>query len=268
MSATIARHELETASPSEIRRAIRSGTWRGITAGFASGFAQANLVVLPRADAFDFLLFCVRNPQACPLIDVTDPGSPAPALAAPDADLRTDLPRYRVYEHGELVEEPVSIAHRWRDDMVAFLLGCSFTFERALIDAGIRMRHVEQQCNVSMYRTTRMCRPAGKFFGSLVVSMRPVRADLVDRAVAITSTFRGAHGEPVWTGDPAALGIMDLAKPDFGDAILPEPDEIPVFWACGVTPQAVAIQSKPELMITHAPGHMFITDIPVAGDRE
>ena len=267
MSATIARHEFEAASPSEIRRAIRGGIWSGITAGLATGFAQANLVVLPRSDAFDFLLFCVRNPQACPLIDVTDPGSPVPTLAAPEADLRTDLPRYRVYERGVLVEEPASIAHRWRDDMVAFLLGCSFTFERALIDAGIRMRHIEQNVNVSMYRTNRTCRAAGKFFGPLVVSMRPVRADLVKRAIAITSAFPGSHGTPVWTGDPAELGITDLAEPDWGDAVLPESDEIPVFWACGVTPQAVAIQSRPELMITHAPGHMFVTDIPAAGAR-
>jgi uncharacterized protein YcsI (UPF0317 family) len=227
----------------------------------APGYTQANLVILPRELAYDFLLFCVRNPKPCPIIDVTDVGSPVPAQAAPRADLRTDLPRYRVYEHGELVDEPTDIRHRWRDDMVGFLLGCSFTFEQALVGAGIPLRHWECGTGVPMWATNRACVPAGTFHGPLVVSMRPVRADLVERASEISSRYPHAHGAPVHAGDPAALGIRDLAAPDWGDPTDVLPGEVPMFWACGVTPQAVAIASRPPLVITHAPGHMFVTDL-------
>ncbi|HEY7034121.1 MAG TPA: putative hydro-lyase [Thermomicrobiales bacterium] len=257
------RQTLASATPSEIRRAIREGAWTDHTVGFAAGFVQTNLVILPREMAYDFLLFCVRNPKPCPLVDVTDAGSPIPARAAPGADLRTDLPRYRVYEYGELVEEPVSIAHRWREDLVGFLLGCSYTFEHALIEAGVRLRHVEQGTNVPVFRTRRDCLPAGVFHGPLVVSMRPIRGDQVGRAIEVTSRYPKAHGAPVWVGDPGALGTADLGRPDWGEPVRIEDGEVPVFWACGVTPQAVAGQTRPPLMMTHAPGHMFITDIPI-----
>lgn len=264
MTHTLHRSTLLTASAAEARAAIRTRVWTTHTSGLAAGFTQANLVVLPRAEADDFLLFCERNPQPCPLLDVTAAGSPEPTLAAPGADLRVDLPRYRVYEYGELMAEPETLERYWRDDLVAFLLGCSYTFEHALSDAGIIMRHFEVGTNVPMYRTDRACQPAGRFSGPLVVSMRPVPAAQVEQAIAITARYPKAHGAPVHTGDPSALGIVDLATPDWGDPAPLEPGDVPVFWACGVTPQAVAMQARPPLMITHAPGHMFITDIPLA----
>jgi uncharacterized protein YcsI (UPF0317 family) len=224
---------------------------------------QANLVVLPREDAYDFLLFCVRNPKPCPLIDVTDTGSPVPLRAAPEADLRTDLPRYRVWRRGELAEEPTDIQHLWRDDLVGFLLGCSYTFEHVLVEEGVPLRHLEQGTNVPMFRTSRACVPAGRFHGPLVVSMRPIPDALVEQAAGITGRFPQAHGAPVQVGAPDALGIDNIATPDWGDPVDVPPGETPVFWACGVTPQAVAMQARPELMITHAPGHMFITDITI-----
>lgn len=251
--------------PAAIRAAIRAGEWTGHTSGLAPGYTQANLVVLPQADAYDFLLFCVRNPKPCPLIDVTDTGSPEPQLAAPGADLRTDLSRYRVYRDGELVDEPASIEDYWRDDMVGFLLGCSYTFEHALVDGGIPLRHLQRGTNVAMYQTSLACVPAGRFHGPLVVSMRPIPATLVERVIEITTPFTHAHGAPVHSGDPATLGIRDITTPDWGDPVDILPGELPVFWACGVTPQAVAMQARPELMITHAPGHMFVTDMPMGG---
>jgi uncharacterized protein YcsI (UPF0317 family) len=247
-----------------VRDAIRRGEWTGPTAGLAPGYTQANLVMLPAADAFDFLRFCVRNPKPCPVLEVTDPGSPEPAATAPGADLRTDVPRYRVYRDGEPDGEPTDVRGDWREDLVAFLIGCSFTFERALLAEGLPVRHVEQGVNVPMYRTSRECRPAGRFAGPLVVSMRPMTPEQAIRATQITSRYPTVHGAPVHVGDPAALGIADLAKPDYGDAVEVRAGELPVFWACGVTPQAVAAASRPELMITHAPGHMFVTDVPDA----
>jgi uncharacterized protein YcsI (UPF0317 family) len=258
------REAFATATPSEIRDAIRQNLWTDHTVGLAAGYTQANLVILPKEEAFDFLLFCIRNPKPCPLLDVTDAGSPVPWFAAPEADLRTDLPRYRVYEYGVLAEEPTSIEHLWRDDLVGFLLGCSYTFEHALIEEGVRLRHVEQGTNVPMFETTRQCRSAGAFRGPLVVSMRPIQADQVEQAIEVTSRYPKAHGAPVWVGDPAALGIADIETPDWGEAIAPEAGEVPVFWACGVTPQAVVMQSKPALVITHAPGHMFISDVRIS----
>jgi uncharacterized protein YcsI (UPF0317 family) len=246
------------------RAAIRRGDWTGPTAGLAPGYTQANLVMLPEADAFDFLCFCVRNPKPCPVLEVTDPGSAEPAGTAPGADLRTDVPRYRVYRDGEPGGEPTDVRDEWRDDLVAFLIGCSFTFERALLAEGLPVRHVEQGVNVPMYRTSRDCVPAGRFAGPLVVSMRPMTPEQAIRATQITSRYPTVHGAPVHVGDPAQLGIADLATPDYGDPVEIRPGEIPVFWACGVTPQAVAAASRPELMITHAPGHMFVTDVPDA----
>jgi uncharacterized protein YcsI (UPF0317 family) len=252
---------LAGATPAEIRARIRSGEWRAPTAGLAPGHAQANLVVLPRASAYDFLVFCQRNPKPCPLIDVTDPGNPEPAYAAPGADLRTDLPKYRIYRHGVLEAEERDILRHWRPDSVAFLLGCSFTFEGAMQRAGLPLRHLDDGRNVAMYITAIPCRPAGPFHGPVVVSMRPLPPEAVPRAVLVTGRYGRAHGAPLHVGDPARIGIRDLAQPDFGDAPRIGPAEVPVFWACGVTPQAVAQAAKIDFMITHAPGHMFVADL-------
>lgn len=248
-------------TPSEIRLAIRSGAWDKPTSSLANGFLQANLVILPKDMAFDFLLFCQRNPKSCPLIDVTDPGSFTPVQSAPSADLRSDLPRYHVYRHGELTETPTDITEFWQDDMVAFLIGCSFTFEEALVKNGIPMRHNEEGRNVPMYQTSIQAVKAGRFEGPTVVSMRPVAEKDVVRAVQVTSRFPTVHGAPLHIGHPAGIGIADLDQPDYGDSVTVKEGEVPVFWACGVTPQAVAAHVKPPLMITHAPGHMFITDL-------
>jgi len=249
------------AEPREVRQQIREGKWRQPTAGLAPGFVQANLVILPRNLAFDFLLFAQRNPKPCPVIEVTDVGSAEPKLSAPGADLRTDVPRYCVYREGALAGEVTDLRPVWRDDFVSFLLGCSFTFESALLQAGVPVRHIEEGRNVPMFITNIPCAPAGVFRGPLVVTMRPIPARLVARAVQISGRYPGVHGAPVHLGDPATIGIRDLQAPEFGDAVTIRPGEVPVFWACGVTPQAVAMQAKPPLMLTHAPGHMFITDL-------
>lgn len=246
----------------EVREACRHGQWTGPTCGFAPGFAQANLVILPADWAFDFLLFCQRNPQPCPLIEVTSPGAWTPSLTTPTADLRSDLPGYRVWRHGELVDELTDIQHLWREDFVSFLIGCSFTFEQALLSAGLSVRHLELGCNVPMYRTNVPCVSAGRFAGPMVVSMRPFQPADVIRAVQVTAAFPGSHGAPVHLGDPAQIGITDLARPDYGDPVPVHPNEYPVFWACGVTPQAALLQAKPPIAITHRPGCMFVTDMP------
>lgn len=252
-------------APAEVRASFRAGL-RVPTAGLAPGFAQANLVVLAAAAAAEFGEFARRNPGPCPLLDVTEPGSTQTRLA-PGADLRTDLPAYRVWEHGGCVAEPTDVAAWWRDDLVAFLTGCSFTFERALAAAGVPVRHAERGSNVAMFVTDRMCQPAGRFAGPLCVSMRPVPADLVATATAISARYPAAHGAPVHAGDPAVLGIADLARPDFGDPVPLQPGDVPVFWACGVTPQAVLAAARIPFAITHAPGHMFITDVPETDQR-
>jgi uncharacterized protein YcsI (UPF0317 family) len=252
---------LANAHPKEVRGLIRQGEWRRPTAGLCQGYVQANLVILPRDLAYDFLLFTQRNPKPCPLLEVTEPGSTEPSHTTPGADLRRDVSKYRLYRHGQLDAEATDLMTVWRDDLVSFLLGCSFTFEAAMLRAGVPVRHLEEGKNVPMYVTTRPCHPAGVFQGPLVVSMRPIPASLVSQAVQVTARFPAAHGEPLQVGDPVSLGIEDLARPDFGDPVAIRPGEVPVFWACGVTPQAVAMQAKPPLMITHAPGHMFLTDL-------
>jgi uncharacterized protein YcsI (UPF0317 family) len=244
----------------EVRARIRDGEHAGPTGGLARGCVQTNLVILPGDYAFDFLKFCVRNPRPCPVLEVTDAGSPTPPVMAPDADLRTDVPRYRVYENGEIVDEPTDIRTYWRDDLVSFLIGCSFTFERALLDGGLYLAHLDQGCNVPMYVTGRDCVPSGPFAGPMVVSMRPYRADEIPQVVAISGRYPTMHGAPVHVGDPGSLGVRDLEEPEFGDPISMEEDQIPVFWACGVTPQAVVMKAALPLVITHSPGHMFITD--------
>jgi uncharacterized protein YcsI (UPF0317 family) len=248
-------------TPPEVWTSIRQGRWDRPTAGLAPGYAQANLAILPYADAFDFLRFAQRNPKPCPILEVLDAGDPIPRLTAPGADIRTDIARYRVYRDGQMVEERTDIRDLWRDDLVAFLIGCSFTFEQPLLDAGLPIRHIECGCNVPMYITNRDCVPAGRFAGKLVVSMRPIPAHLVPQAVTVTARYPAVHGAPVHIGAPEALGIADISRPDFGDAVPINPGEVPVFWACGVTPQAVALQSKVPFMITHAPGYMFVTGL-------
>ncbi|CEH31403.1 hypothetical protein AM501_16240 [Aneurinibacillus migulanus] len=248
-------------TPTEARALIREGKWNRPTSGMAAGYTQANLAILKKELAFEFLLFCQRNPKPCPVLDVTEAGSPVPKLIAPDADIRTDIPAYRVYRHGELVDEVTDILSYWEDDMVAFLLGCSFTFEQAMLKNDIPVRHIEEDCNVPMYQTNIPCIKAGRFEGPMVVSMRPVPEKDVVRAVQVTSRFPAVHGAPVHVGNPASIGIRDIHQPDFGDRVTVKEGEVPVFWACGVTPQAVAMHMKPEIMITHAPGHMFITDM-------
>ncbi len=249
-------------SPVEARRAFRRGRVEPTT-GWSAGFAQANLIALPRDLAFDFLLFAQRNPKPCPVLEVLGAGETFGGIfgsSSEDADIRTDAPRYRIYRDGELVESPTAATGQWRDDMVSFLIGCSFTFEHPLLEAGVPIRHIDAGLNVPMYRTSLPCRPAGAFSGELVVSLRMIPAARVADAVRITSRYPAVHGAPVHIGDPALIGITDLDNPDFGDAPVRQPGDIPVFWACGVTPQAMVMASRPPLAITHAPGHMLITD--------
>ena len=249
------------AKGSALRAQARDGLLHGHTSGLAEDLVQANLVILPQRDAADFLLFCQRNPRPCPLLAVGDAGDPSIPSLGHDIDLRTDLPRYRVWRHGELVDSPTDVCDVWRDDLVAFLIGCSFSFEQALRVEGIRLRHVEQGKNVAMYRTDIATAPAGRFAGPLVVSMRPLTAADAIRAVQVTSRYPAVHGAPVHLGDPHRIGIASLARPDYGDAVEVRDDELPVFWACGVTPQAAIAQARPEFCITHAPGAMLVTDL-------
>ena len=252
--------EMRELTLAETRSRIRGGEYDGPTGGLARGHVQTNLVILPEDYAFDFLKFCVRNPKSCPVLEVTDVGSPVPVSMAPEADLRTDVPKYRVYEGGKLTDEPADIRSYWREDLVSFLIGCSFTFERALLDAGLYLAHLDQGKNVPMYVTGRECVASGPFAGPMVVSMRPYRPEEIPLAVAVSGRYPTMHGAPVHVGAPEALGIRDLGEPEFGDPIEVAEDQIPVFWGCGVTPQAVAATARPPLMITHSPGHMFITD--------
>ena len=248
------------ASPADLRRACRQGDFRAPTSGHAPARIQANLMIVPKAQAFDFLLFCQRNPKPCPLVEVLAPGVLEAACAA-GSNIATDLPGYRVYRDGALAEERDEVASLWRDDFVTFLIGCSFSFEAAVQAAGVRLRHVEQGRNVAMYRTNIACAPAGIFEGEMVVSMRPIPSRDVARVVAISAAMPIAHGAPVHVGNPGALGIVDIGKPDYGDAVDILGDELPMFWACGVTPQWVAQKSRLALCITHAPGKMFVTDL-------
>lgn len=246
----------------EVRNLIRAGQYRQPTSGAAPDFVQANVAILPREVAFEFLLFCQRNPKPCPVIEVIEPGQVEAKISAPGSDIRTDVPLYRVYKDGEFVDEPDTLTEWWRDDLVTFLLGCSFSFEHALMRNGIDLPYYGTKRNVPMFTTSVETVPAGPFSGPLVVSQRWVPENKVVRAVQATSRFPSVHGAPVHIGDGASLGIKDPYKPDFGEPWIPEdPSLVPVYWACGVTPQAVAMASKSELMITHSPGHMFVTDL-------
>ena len=257
-------HGLEAGDPvaaaQRARLRIRAGKHTGPTAHLAPGCIQANLVVLPRAVASDFVAFATRNPKPCPIVEVIEHGTEA-VQSAPGSDLRTDVPRYRLFVDGAYSGSATDATRWWRDDLVSVLLGCSFSFEAALMRAGLPVRHIEQGRNVPMYITDRACEPAGNFAGPLVVSMRPLPAELVEQARQITETYPQAHGGPVDAGDPAGLGISDLTAPDFGDAVDIHAGEVPVFWACGVTPQLAIANAAPEIAITHEPGHMFITDL-------
>ncbi len=247
-------------SAGELRERCRAGSFTGPTSGHAYGMVQTNLMILPEEAAGEFRMFCESNPKPCPLIEVLRPGAIEP-LCAPGADIRTDLPGYRIFRDGQLSEETADIRKVWRDDLVTFLIGCSFSFEEALLAAGIPLRHIELGRNVAMYRTMVQCRPAGPFHGPLVVSMRPLPAHLVAKATEICARFERVHGAPVHAGSPEELGILDLRQPDYGDAVPIEAGEVPVFWACGVTPQAIAIASGIPFCITHAPGKMFVTSL-------
>lgn len=252
--------DLKDLTPKEARLLIRQNKLIRPTSGISKGHVQANLAILPKELALDFLIFAQRNPKPCPILDVTDIGSPEPVLVASGADLRYDIPKYRVYKKGELVDEPLDIEKYWTKDMVGFVIGCSFSFESAMINAGIPIRHIEEEHNVPMYITNIDTVPAGSFRGKVVVSMRPIPYNQVARSVTVTSRYPAVHGAPIHIGSPQLIGIKDIDKPDFGDKSTIKEGEIPVFWACGVTPQSIAMTSKPEIMITHSPGHMLICD--------
>jgi uncharacterized protein YcsI (UPF0317 family) len=226
----------------------------------AEGYVQANLVILPKSYAFEFLVFCQRNPKPCPILEVTDVGDPVVKYLADDADLRTDLPRYRVFKNGECIDEPENISDYWNKDLVGFLLGCSASFEYAIINANIRLRHIELGKIPPVYVTNIPCNPSNIFSGPMVVSMRAVPGPLVAKAVQVTSRYPATHGGPVFIGDSTRIGIQDLTKPAYGEWLDIEEDEVPMFWGCGITPQAVALEAKPEFMITHFAGNMFISD--------
>ena len=252
--------QMLAASPVEARRLIRSGDFTAPTSGLCPGYAQANLIVLPREQAYDFLLVAQRNPKPCPLLEVTEVGARQATICATDCDIATDFPRYRIYEHGQLVAEVDNVEDYWRDDLVSFVIGCSFSFESELIEAGIEIRHNTMGCNVPMYLTGVPCTPAGSMSGNMVMSMRPIPYDQVVKAVQISGAIPKVHGAPLHIGDPAAIGVHDLTHPEFGDPVEIREGEVPVFWACGVTPQSIVMNSKPPFAITHAPGCMLITD--------
>jgi uncharacterized protein YcsI (UPF0317 family) len=242
------------------RLAIRADKHRGPTSGLAPGFVQGNLAILPQKLAADFLRFCQLNPKSCPLIGMSAPGDPRVPMLGKDLDIRTDLPRYRVWRNGGLVAEPVDVREFWRDDLVSFVIGCSFSFEEALVSDGIELRHITRGCNVPMYRTSIATAEAGPFHGPMVVSMRPMTPANAIRAVQITTRFPQVHGAPVHIGKPELIGIKDVMQPDYGDAVEVRDDELPVFWACGVTPQSVIATVMPDFCITHYPGSMLVTD--------
>lgn len=253
--------DYSNASPYEVRKLIREGKINYQTSGMCLGYAQANLAILPKDLAYDFLLFTQRNPKPCPILEVSDVGDPYLKKIAKDCNIATDIPKYRIYEKGVLTGEYDDVSKFWRDDLVAFLIGCSFSFESELIENGVSVRHIEENRNVPMYLTNIDCEPAGVFSGKMVVSMRPLPPEQIVKAVNITASMPRVHGTPIHIGNPEQIGIKDINKPDFGEAVTINKGETPVFWACGVTPQSVMMSSKPDFCITHAPGHMLITDI-------
>ncbi|NKB20187.1 MAG: putative hydro-lyase [Alphaproteobacteria bacterium] len=254
-------------TPNKLRSGCRDGSFDGPTSGHAPGFVQANMVILPSDYADEFQQFCDKNPQPCPVLEVLTPGGFEPEQIAPLADVRTDLPRYRVFREGKAIADATDISELWCDDLVTFLLGCSFVAEDALMKEGLLLPHIAETGFVPMYRTTVPCAPAGRFNGTMVVSMRPFTPDEADRAVDVTKHYPMAHGAPIHIGDPAALGIKDVARPEFGQPVTMTKGQVPVFWPCGVTPQEAIVNAKPPLAITHAPGHMFVADITSESTR-
>nr|WP_246289303.1 putative hydro-lyase [Bacillus haikouensis] len=246
-------------NPIEQRLRFRANLDDMTTSGMCDNYLQVNMITLPWEYAFEFLLFCNRNPKPCPIVDVLEPGVIHPSIA--DADIRTDLPKYRIYRNGVFEKEVLDIKKEWRDDFITFLVGCSFTFEKALNQAGITLLHQKQKKVVPMYKTSLPCKKAGRFEGNMVVSMRALLNEEVEEAKSITSKFETSHGAPVHIGKPEEIGITDIFSPDYGESIaFDQKERVPVFWACGVTPQSVGLNAKPSIMITHAPGHMLITD--------
>ncbi len=258
--------ELEALPLDDVRSLIRANAYTGHTAGLGRGFQQCNVVILAESHALDFLRYCQRNPRPCPLIYISDTGDPSMHALGRDIDIRTDVPFYNVYRDGRLDLQCADIGDLWRPDFVAFALGCSFTFEHALVSEGIAMRHIEEDRTVSVFRTTIDTAPAGPFSGAMVVSMRPIKASRLEDVMRTCTGFPHAHGAPIHTGDPTAIGIADIMRPDWGDAIEIRADEVPVFWACGVTPQNVLLQAKPEICITHTPGRMLLTELRAEAD--
>ncbi|MCC8439765.1 putative hydro-lyase [Leuconostoc pseudomesenteroides] len=248
-------------TPTEFRKKVRNNEYQKPTAGMCPGYAQTNLIVLPWEDAYDFLLFAQRNPKPIPILEVTEVGSRELQTLGNDIDVATDFPKYRIYRNGKMVDEYLSVVDFWREDLVSFLIGCSFSFEDLLVDAGIEIRHITEKVNVPMFNTNIPLKQAGKFSGNMVVSMRPIKSSQIATAVNVTNRLPGVHGAPIQIGNPAEIGIYDLANPDYGDSVTINENEIPVFWACGVTPQAAVMASKPKFAITHSPGHMLITNI-------
>ncbi|MEM9029340.1 MAG: putative hydro-lyase [Pseudomonadota bacterium] len=265
-SETVTHDGLKARSVGDVRAAIRRGAYRAHTAGLAKGRLQANLVVLPEVEALDFARFCQRNPKPCPLVGMTDTGSALMATLGSDLDIRTDIPKYNVYRDGELVDQPTDIRDLWRDDFVAFAIGCSFTFEHALMCAGVPMFHIEDNRTVPMFRTSLRTVPAGKFGGGMVVSMRPVRQSQLEMVAEICRRYPQAHGTPIHVGDGAEIGISDLSKPDWGTPTPVPPEHVPVFWGCGVTPQNAVVNARLPLCITHTPGCMIVTDVAEGAD--
>ena len=247
--------------PLEVRKLIREGKITCQTSGMCLGYAQANLVIVPKDIAYDFLLFTQRNPKSCPLLEVGDVGDKMLKYLGKDINIAKDIPKYRIYENGELTGEFTDIEKFWRNDFVSFLIGCSFSFESELLEADIPVRHIEEGCNVPMFITNIDCNEAGIFKGKMVVSMRPIPRDKVVKSVLVSGSMPKVHGTPIHIGNPEEIGIKDINKPDFGDKVTINEGEVPVFWACGVTPQSVIMNVKPEIVITHSPGHMLITDI-------
>lgn len=263
---SVSHTDLVSVSSVDVRAAIRSGSYAGHTAGLAAGKLQCNLAILPERYALDFLRFCQRNPKPCPVVGVSDTGDPNMRTLGRDIDIRTDVPKYRVFREGTLSEEVTDILGVWSDDLVTVALGCSFTFENALLRHDIPVRHIETGRNVPMYRTGIDLVPAGRFGGQMVVTMRPIPEQQVAQTRAICSRYPQAHGAPIATGNPRHIGIADLARPDWGDAVEIKSGEVPVYWACGVTPQNVLLEAGLPICITHSPGHMLISD--VAEDAE
>lgn len=262
------RDTLAHASPAEVRRAIREGRWRTNTKRLALGRHQANVTIVPAALAFDFMRFCFRNPRALPLLDVTDPGDPVPRRAAPDADLRTDVGEYVVLREGRVVERVTTLERHWRDDHVAFLTGCNLSMDRVMLEAGIPLPHlVDETAFPAQFRSSIACVPAGPFRGPLVVSLRPVPDALVVPLAELTSRYALSHGGPIHIGDPAAIGVTDPDRVDWGRPNRIGPGETAMFWACGITAQAAALASAVPEMIVHAPGRMFVTDLVVHESR-